>query len=81
MGDSTIEQMIDREKMKALASGVRRARNEYEDDLDDLTSGLRSAGYRSYVANALYGKMYSTLSKRSVSNDFDSVIGRINTHT
>ncbi len=78
MGSSTVEQRIEHEQMQALARAVRRGRNQYEDDLDTLANGLNNARYRSYVASALYDKMGSTFRKHSISDDFDSVIDRIN---
>lgn len=81
MGSSTVEQRIEREQMIALANGVRRGRNLYENDLENLANGIRNASSRSHIANTLYDRMIPTLNKRSISDDFDTVLGRINRYT
>lgn len=81
MAGSTVEQRIEHEQMQALARAVRRGRNQYEDDLDTLSDGIKNAGSRSHIANTLYDRLIPTLNKRSISNDFDSIIGKINYYT
>lgn len=73
--------IVEREMMKALRNGVRRGRNYYEGDLDDLAQGLKNASSRSKIANTLYDRLIPSLRKKSISNDFDSVINRINNYT
>ncbi|MCR5804053.1 MAG: hypothetical protein K6G47_07295 [Clostridia bacterium] len=73
--------IVEREMMKALRNRVRRGRNYYEDDLDELAQGLKSASSRSKIANTLYDRLIPSLNKKSISDDFDTVISRINYYT
>ncbi len=77
MAGSTVEQRIEHEQMQALARAVRRGRNQYEDDLDTLSKGLRFASSLSPISYSLYDKLIPTLSKQSISNNFDSIISSI----
>ena len=81
MESNATEDTLKREKMKALKKGVIKGRDNYEDDLDDLAKGIKKAGSRSKIADTLYDRLLPSLNKRSISNDFDYVISRINNYT
>lgn len=79
--DSATEQLIKREKMRALRNGVRRGKNNYEDDLDELSQGLINASRGSKIADTLYDRLIPSLNNKSIISDFEDYIWEINSHT
>lgn len=79
--DSSTEELIKREKMRALKNGVRRGKNNYENDLDELSQGLRNASRGSKIADTLYDRLIPSLNKQTIIADFEYWIGRIDDYT
>lgn len=78
--DSSVEDYIKREKLRALRNGVRRGKNNYEEDLRELTQDLRKASSGSKIADTLFVRLMQSLSKRSIVEDFEYWIGQIEDH-
>ena len=79
--DTAVEDQINREKMRALRRAVSRGRNTYEDDLDELASGLGNAARRSKIAEALYYNLYWSLKDDSIKDAFQTKIDEISWYT
>ncbi len=78
--DTATEDYIKREKLRALRNGVRRGKNNYEEDLRELTQGLRNASSRSKIADTLFLRLMQSLSKRTIVEDFEDCIDQIEDH-
>ncbi|MBO7426426.1 MAG: hypothetical protein J6U23_12195 [Clostridiales bacterium] len=78
---SSTEELIKREKMRAFKKGVIKGRDTYEDDLDELAQGLKNASSRSKIADTLYDRLIPSLNKKSISDDFDYYIKKIDWYT